>query len=200
MGSFTLWSGLLVLITSSLLFVVVIGITVVAAAIYLVSLLNRLFTLRNSAEATLAQVKVAMKKRLDLIGQLVETVKGYMRFERETFENIARLRSALFSAGVGGLGEVDRGSRAVLGTILAVAERYPDLKASSTVLNLMEANRSVEDEIARQRYTYNNIVQEFNIMCDTFPSRFLAQALKLAKLEYLRFEEESEKPLRIEVQ
>jgi len=185
---------------ASLLLIAVIGIAAVGLTLYLVSLLNRFFTLRNSAEATLAQVRVAMKKRLDLIGQLVDAVKGYMRFERETFEKIARLRSAVFGVGARDLGEIDRDSRAVLGTVLAVAERYPDLKASSTVLNLMEANKSVEDEIARQRYTYNNIVQEFNIMCDTFPSRLVAHALNLGKIEYLRFEEESEKPLRIEVQ
>jgi len=185
---------------ASSLLIAAIGIVAVGLTLYLILLLNRFFTLRNSAEATLAQTRVAMKKRLDLIGQLVEAVKGYMRFERETFEKIARLRSAVFGVGAKDLGEIDRDSRAVLGTILAVAERYPDLKASSTVLNLMEANKSVEDEIARQRYTYNNIVQEFNIMCDTFPSRLVAHALNLGKIEYLRFEEESEKPLRIEVQ
>lgn len=185
---------------TSLLLIAGVGIAAVGLSLYLVSLLNRFFTLRNSAEATLAQVRVAMKKRLDLIGQLVDAVKGYMRFEREVFEKIAKLRSAIFGVRAKDLGEIDRDSRAVLGTVLALAERYPDLKASSTVLNLMEASKGVEDEIARQRYTYNNIVQEFNIMCDTFPSRFIARSLNLGKMEYLRFEEESEKPLRIEIQ
>jgi LemA protein len=82
---------------------------------------------------------------------------------------------------------------------LALAERYPDLKASATVLKLMEAIKDVEDEIARQRYTYNNIVQEFNIMQDTFPSGLVARAMKLGKLEYLRFEEETQKRPSVEV-
>lgn len=184
---------------ASSLFIAVVAVAVVILALYLISLFNRLLTLRNSTEATLAQIRVAMKKRLDMIGQLVDAVKGYVKFEREVFEKIASLRSAVFSAGAQGLSDIDRDSRAVLGTVLAIAERYPDLKASSTVLTLMEAIKSVEDEIARQRYTYNNIIQEFNIMTDTLPSKFIAQAMSLGKMEYLRFEEESEKPLRIKV-
>lgn len=184
---------------ASTLLIAVVAAAVVGLALYLISMFNRLLTLRNSTEATLAQIRVAMKKRLDMIGQLVDAVRGYAKFERGVFEKIATLRSAVFTVGAQGLRDVDRDSRAVLGTVLAIAERYPDLKASTTVLTLMEAIKSVEDEIARQRYTYNNIVQEFNIMTDTLPSKFIAQGMNLGKMEYLRFEEESEKPPRIEV-
>lgn len=184
---------------ASTLLITIVPAAAAGLALYLVSLFNRLLALRNSTEATLAQIKVAMKKRLDMIGQLVDAVRGYVKFEREVFEKIATLRSTVLSVGAQGLRDIDRDSRAVLGTVLAIVERYPDLKASSTVLTLMEAIKSVEDEIARQRYTYNNIVQEFNIMQETFPSRFLAHAMNLGKMEYLRFEEEVEKPPKIEV-
>jgi LemA protein len=140
-----------------------------------------------------------MKKRLDLIGQLVDAVKGYIQFERATFEKIASMRAEMFKVRTEDLGSVDRESRAVLGNILALAERYPDLKASATVLKLMEAIKDVEDEIARQRYTYNNIVQEFNIMLDTVPSAYVARAVGLSKIEYLRFEDEIERPPKVEV-
>lgn len=181
------------------LLMAVVAVAAVGLALYLISLFNRFLALRNSTEATLAQIRVAMKKRLDMIGQLVEAVKSYVKFEREVFEKIASLRTAIFNVGTRGLSDIDRDSRAVLATVLAIAERYPDLKASSTVLTLMEAIKTVEDEIARQRYTHNNIVQEFNTMTDTLPSKFIAQAMNLNKIEYLRFEEESEKPLKIEV-
>jgi len=180
----------------SVLLPVAIGVGLI---LYLASLYNRLYVLRNSTEATLGQIRVAMKKRLDLIEQLVDAVKGYIQFERETFEKIASMRSEMFKVRAEDLRSVDRESRDILGNILAVAERYPDLKASTTVLKLMEAISDVEDEIARQRYTYNNVVQEFNIMQDTVPSRFVARAVGFSKIEYLRFEEEIERRPSVEV-
>ncbi len=81
---------------------------------------------------------------------------------------------------------------------MAVAEAYPDLKTSNTVTDLMGAVKDVEGEIARHRYTYNNIGQEYNIMQDTIPSKFVAHLIGLIKLEYLQFEEEAERRPRIE--
>jgi LemA protein len=184
-----------ILMISVILICVVIAIGV---ALYIISIYNRFFSLKNSAEATLSQIRVAMKKRLDMIEQLLESVKSYARFERETLEKITSLRTAVLKAEPGTLGEIDRETRRLFGNIVAVAENYPDLKTSSTVTSLMESVKSVEDEIARQRYTYNNIVQEFNIMMDTVPSKFIAGLTGLGKLEYLRFEEEVERRPRIE--
>jgi LemA protein len=159
---------------------------------------NRFFTLKNSAEATLGQVRVAMKKRLDMIEQLVESVKSYAKFEREVLEKVTSLRSRVFKTGAEGLREVDRESRGILGNILAVAESYPDLKTSNTVTNLMGSVKDIEGEIGRQRYTYNNIVQQYNIMQDTIPSKFVARLIALTKMEYLQFEEEVERRPSIE--
>jgi len=81
---------------------------------------------------------------------------------------------------------------------VAVAENYPDLKTSGTVVSLMDSVKGLEDEIARHRYTYNNIAQEFNIRCDTIPSNIVARIMGLLKMEYLQFEEEAEKRPKIE--
>ncbi|RLI23132.1 LemA family protein [Candidatus Bathyarchaeota archaeon] len=176
--------------------ILVIAIPLIIAAgliIYFISIYNRLYSLKNSAEATLGQVRVALKKRLDMIEQLLGAVKSYAKFEKETFESITRLRTEVFRAGAGGLSDIDRESRRLFGSIVAVAESYPELKTSETVTRLMESVRSIEGEIARHRYTYNNIAQTFNIMLDTIPSKFIASSLGLSKMEYLKFPEEVEK-------
>jgi len=88
-----------------------------------------------------------------------------------------------------GLRDIDRESRSIVGGILAVAEAYPELKANETVKKLMDAIVSVEDEIARHRYTYNNIVQSLNTLVDTIPSNIVARSASIGKLDYLQFEE-----------
>lgn len=177
---------------------VVLAVIIIGLIVYFVSIYNKFQSLRNSAEATLGQIRVALKKRLDMIEQLVEAVKSYAKFERETFEKITTLRSQASTSKAADLGNVDRESRAILGNVLAVAESYPDLKTSNTVTNLMDSVKGVEDEISRQRYTYNNIAQQYNIMQDTIPSRFVAGMMRLIKLDYLKFEEDIEKRPRIE--
>jgi len=177
----------------SILIAVILVVAIAALLAYFVSVYNRLYRLKNSASATLGQVRVALKKRLDMIEQLLDAVKSYAKFERETFEKITSLRSAVFKAAARDLSDVDRESRRILGGIMAVAESYPELKTSETVSKLMESIRSIEDEIARHRYTYNNIVQEYNIMLDTVPSKFVASMQSMTKMEYLEFEEEIER-------
>lgn len=182
----------------SILLVAIPAIFAAGLIFYLVAVYNRLYRLRNSADATLGQVRVAMKKRLDMIEQLLGAVKSYAKFERETLEEITRLRSEVFKAGAGGLSDVDRRSRRIFGGIAAVAESYPELKTSETVSELMDSIRKVEGEIARHRYTYNNIVQEYNIMLDTIPSKYVASMKGMRKMEYLKFEEEAERRPKVE--
>ncbi len=162
-------SAVIYLLTPALLIAILFIILILGLIALFVSIYNRLYRLRNSAEATLGQVRVALKKRLDMIEQLLEAVKSYAKFERETFESVTRLRGAVFTAGPGDLREIDRESRRILGGIMAVAESYPELRTSETVSVLMDSVKEVETEVARHRYTYNNIVQEFNIMLDTIP-------------------------------
>jgi LemA protein len=170
------------------LLVVVIAVVYAAVSIY-----NRLAKYRNAADANLGQIKVALKKRLDMIEQLLGAVKGYVAHEREVFESIAKLRAGVTDADPGNVNEIDKQSRAIVSNLLAVAEAYPELKASENVKDLMEAIVDVEDEIARHRYTYNNVVQEYNTMRDTIPSNIVAAATGAEKLPYLEFEGEIER-------
>lgn len=163
---------------------------VIIFIIYFFSIYNRLQSLKNAGEATLSQVRVAMKKRLDMIEQLVESVKSYAKFEQATFEKITSMRANLGKASPGELNKMDGEMRGLLGNIIAVAENYPALKTSETVVITMNAIKDIEDEIARHRYTYNNIIQEFNTMIDTIPSKFVAIMAGLGKREYLEFKEE----------
>lgn len=159
-------------------------------AFYFISVYNRLQSLRNGAEATLSQIRVAMKKRLDMIEQLVDSVKSYARFESQTLEKITSLRTGIGMADPKELKRINATSRGLVADIRAVAESYPQLKTSETVSITMNAIRNVEDEIARHRYTYNNIVQEFNTKLDTFPSSIIASSADMKKMEYLSFEED----------
>jgi Uncharacterized conserved protein len=180
--------------------VIVILALIAGFILLVVSIYNRFFTLKNSADATLGQIKVAMKKRLDMIEQLLGAVKSYAKFERETLEKVTTLRASVLKAGTGPkeVAEVERESRALLGNLYAVAEAYPDLKTSTTVTNLMDSIKTVEAEIARQRYTYNNICQQFNTMLETIPSNFVGRMIGLMKLTYLEFEAAIEQPPKIE--
>jgi LemA protein len=182
----------------TILVVGIIAVIVVLGIIgYVVSIYNKFYSLKNSAEATIGQIRVAMKKRLDMIEQLLGSVKSYAGFEKETLEKITRLRTEVATSQTRDLNNVDKESRTILGNLFAVAENYPDLKTSTTVTSLMDGVKNVEEEIARQRYTYNNIAQQYNIMQDTIPSAFVARLVGLARLDYLKFEEESEKAPKI---
>ncbi len=173
------------------LFLIVLLILGVLTILYLVATYNRFQTLKNGAEATLGQVQVALKKRLDMISQLVESVKSYAKFEKETFEKITELRSSLMrSRSPEDVNRVGRELGALLGNIMLTVENYPDLKTSQVVKDLTSSIKSVESELARHRYTYNNIVQEFNTKIDTFPSNLVAGVFNFTKMGYLEFEEE----------
>jgi LemA protein len=176
----------------------VIALVIVGLIIWFIGIYNRFYSLKNSSEATLGQIRVAMKKRLDMIDQLLGAVKSYAKFEKETFERVTAMRASVATASPGDLNKVEAESRSIFGRLLAVAENYPDLKTSTTVTSLMDAVKGIEEEIARQRYTYNNISQEFNTMMDTIPSSFIGRMIGLIKLEYLQFEEAIKTPPKIE--
>jgi LemA protein len=164
-----------------------------------VSIYNKLQRFKNAINANLGQIRVSMKKRFDMIEQLLNTVKGYIKHERELFERIAFLRTGVSEADSSELEDLNRESQRIISSLIAVAEAYPELKASETVIKLMDAIMDVEDEIARNRYTYNNIVQEYNTMQDTIPSNIVAGLIGSEKQTYLRFEEDISKAPDISV-
>ncbi len=177
----------------SIILVVIAVIVIVGLIAYLISIYNRFQSLKNGSLATLGQIKVALKKRLDMISQLAESVQSYAKFEKGTFEKITEMRASVMKADTGAIANIEAESRRILGNILVSVENYPNLKTSETVKPLMDAVKEIEDEIARHRYTYNNIVQEFNTMADVVPSNIVASMFRFTKLEYLQFEEEISK-------
>jgi LemA protein len=170
--------------------ILIVSLLLLLSAVYFISIYNRLQKLSNGAESTLSQIRVAMKKRLDMIEQLVDSVKSYARFERGVLENISSMRTRVGSAGPGELTKIESESKGVFGNLMAVAEDYPQLKTSETVMMTMNAIEGMEDEISRHRYTYNNIVQNFNTMLDSIPSKYVASSVGLRKMDYLNFEED----------
>jgi LemA protein len=176
----------------------VIAVVVILLMLWAVSIYNRFVSLKNASEATLGQIRVAMKKRLDMINELLGAVKSYATFERETLEQVTAMRASVATAAPADLDKVEADSRSIFGRLLAVAENYPDLKTSTTVTSLMDSVKTLEDEIARQRYTFNNISQEFNTKRDTIPSNFVANLMHLVPLEYLQFEDAISAPPKVE--
>lgn len=174
-------------IISTSLSIIIPLLVVIGFFIYFISSLNRLRSLSNASEATLSQVRVAMKKRLDMIEQLVDLSKEYAKFEQETLEKITGMRANVTVANPKEIKNIDDTSRSILGNVVAVAESYPELKTSQTVTMIMNSVKDVEDEIARQRYTYNNIIQEYNTLLDNIPSNYIGRSAGMTKKEYLEY-------------
>lgn len=182
----------------TIIILVIAVVIILGVILWFVSIYNRFMNLRNASESSLGQIKVALKKRLDMIEQLLGAVKSYAKFEQETLTKITGMRTAVEKGGAADVNAVDRESRAIVGNLFAVAEAYPNLKTSETVTSLMSSINGMETEISRQRYTYNNIAQQLNTMVDTIPSNFVAMIAGVRKLDYLEFEEEIKKAPKIE--
>ena len=177
----------------STIILVITTVALLLVIVYFISIYNRFQTLKNGSLATLGQIRVALKKRLDMISQLLDSVQSYAKFEKATFEKITEMRASVLKADTGAIANIEAESRKILGNILVSVENYPDLKTSEPVRKLMDSVKDVEDEVARHRYTYNNIVQEFNTMTDVIPSNIVASLFRFMKLDYLEFEEAIEK-------
>ena len=155
---------------------VIIGIVVVLFLIF-ISIYNGLVRLRNQTKNAWAQIDVQLKRRYDLIPNLVETVKGYMTHERETLEAVTKARNLaqqVSSANVGERSKAEGELSSALARLLAVAEAYPDLKANQNFLALQEELTSTENKISFSRQYYNDSVLKYNNQTQMFPSNVIA--------------------------
>ena len=167
---------------------------VVAAALYAVSAYNKLVTLRNSGENAWSDIDVHLKRRYELIPNLVETVKGYAEHEQGTFEKVTQARSQAMQATTPGeKGAAEGNLTQVLKSLFAVAEAYPELKANENFLSLQEELSSLEDAIQNARRYYNAVVRDLNTACDVFPSNIVANLFSIGKKEYFELEAEAER-------
>jgi len=169
---------------------------VVAAAGYAVVVYNGLVKNRQMVEEGWSGIDVQLKRRTDLIPNLMETVKGYMTHERETLEAVTNARAAATSAANGTPEQraaAEGQLSSALGRLIATAEAYPDLKANATFLEFQAALQTVEDEIQMSRRYYNGAVRNLNIQVESFPSNLIANAFKFIKAQYFELENEADR-------
>ncbi len=159
------------------------------ALFYIVTIYNGLINLRNNIDKAWANIDVLLKQRSDLIPNLVETVKGYKAYEKEVLEEIARLRTSMMSAeGPAAKAKASDAISASLKSIFAVAENYPQLKASENFLKLQEQLSSIENQIADRREFYNDSVMLFNTRIHSIPDMIFASLLGFRDKEYFKAE------------
>lgn len=171
---------------------------IVIVVAYLVALYNRLITFRNRVDNAWAQVEVQLKRRYDLIPNLVETVKGYAAHEREVFETVAKARQAAITAqGPQEKGQAENTLTQALRQLFAVAEAYPVLRASENFQSLQGELAETENKIAYARQFYNDTVYRYNTTIEKFPAVIFARAFNFTKREYFEAGEEAQR--RIEV-
>ena len=177
---------------------IIIGI-IVLLIIFFIVIYNGLVRTRNQTRNAWAQIDVQLKRRHDLIPNLVETVKGYMKFERETLEAVTKARNLAMkavSAGAGERGKAEGELSSALGRLLAVVERYPTLKANENFLALQEELTSTENKISFSRQYYNDSVLNYNNQTQMFPSNIVAAMTGFRGSEFfeVKLAEEREAP------
>ncbi len=167
-----------------------IGIVIVVLIIAIISIFNGLIVKRNRTENAWSQIDVQLKKRVDLIPNLVETVKGYAKHEKEVFENVTKARSALMNAsGAKENAMADNMLTGALKSLFAVSENYPDLKASDNFRMLQEELSGIESKIAYARQYYNDSVLAYDNSIETFPNNVLAGLFGFKQIDYFEVEE-----------
>ncbi|MBU4286088.1 MAG: LemA family protein [Verrucomicrobia bacterium] len=181
---------------------------VVIVLLYAVGIYNRLISLRNRFKNAFAQIDVQLKRRYDLIPNLVETAKGYIKHERGTLEAVTSARNQASAAvqkaaanpadavAIQGLMGAEATLTGALGRLFAVVEAYPDLKANQTMAQLMEELTSTENKVSFARQAYNDVVMSYNIARETFPAVVVANlfGFTLAQLFEITAAQEREAP------
>lgn len=169
---------------------------IAAAAFYAVSLYNRLVKNRQMSEEGWSGIDVQLKRRADLIPNLVDTVKGYAGHERELFERVTELRAQVGKVPQGDVaerGKLEGLLSGAIGKLLAVVENYPELKANENFLELQETLGEVENEIQMSRRYYNGAVRNLNVMVESFPSNLVAGQFGFEKREYFEIDDEADR-------
>lgn len=171
----------------------------VLIVVWAIATYNRMRTVSNRVDNAWSQVDVQLKRRYDLIPNLVETVKGYAQHEKETFENVTRARSMGIEAkSIPEQAQAENMITQALRQVFAVAEAYPQLQANENFLALQEELTSTEGKIAFARQFFNDTVLKFNNIIQTFPNLILAGAFGFTPKEYFEIDEESRGPVKVE--
>ncbi|MFW2387013.1 MAG: LemA family protein [Polyangiales bacterium] len=184
---------------------------VVALVAWFVGIYNGLVNLRNRFRNAFAQIDVQLKRRHDLIPNLVETAKAFLAHERETLEAVITARNSAQGAlsraaenpgdasAMKGLASAEAGLSGVLGRLFALSEAYPDLKSDQTMMQLSEELSTTENKISFARQAYNDAVMRYNNKCEMLPSNIVASTFGFARAEFFEVEDEAERaPVKVQ--
>ncbi|MDH7476614.1 MAG: LemA family protein [Microgenomates group bacterium] len=176
--------------------IVILGI--IFLVLYIIGAYNGLVVLKTRIQEALSGIDVQLKRRADLIPNLVETVKGYAKHEKQVFENVAKARSALMSAtSLQAKAEANNQLSGALKNLFAVAEAYPELKASSNFQDLQRQLEDTEDKIAYSRQFYNSNVLDYNTRIKVFPTNLIANWFNFKEEEFFQTSEEERKKVEV---
>jgi len=174
------------------------GGVLILLAVYLVSTYNGLVVLKTRIQEAFSGIDVKLQRRADLIPNLVETIKGYAKHEKEVFENVTKARSALMTAdNVHAKAEADNMLTGALKSLFAVAEAYPELKANTNFQDLQRQLEDTEDKVAYSRQFYNSNVLDFNAKIQMFPTNLLAGMLGFTAFEFFKADESERKKVDV---
>jgi LemA protein len=167
--------------------------------VWLIAVYNGLIRFKNRVDEAWSDIDVQLKRRYDLIPNLVNTVKGYATHERELFEKVTEARARAMGAGsAADKAQAENMLSNTLKSLFAVAEAYPDLKANQNFLELQRELTDTEDKIQASRRFYNGNVRDFNIKIEIFPNNLIAGMLNFAKREFFETAEEQKNPIKVE--
>jgi LemA protein len=179
--------------------VIVLVAVAVLLLLYVIVTYNGLVRARNRVDNAWAQIDVQLRRRYDLIPNLVETVKGYATHERETFQRVTEARTtAINASGVGEQAQAESMITGALKSLFAVAEAYPDLEANENFLELQEELSGTEGRIAYARQFYNDSVLRLNTKIETFPTNVIANAFNFEQREYFEADDTSRGPVSVQ--
>lgn len=166
--------------------------------LWLIAVFNSLIRLKTRAQEAESDIDVQLKRRHDLIPNLMETVKGYATHEKDLFEKVTKARANAISAGsVGEKGQAENMLTDALKSVFAVAENYPDLKASQNFLQLQDELSDTENKIQAARRFYNGSARDFNIKIELFPNNLIAGMLGFKKFDFFQAEEGEKKNVEV---
>ena len=177
----------------------IIGVVLGVIVIWAIFTFNGLVALRNRTKEAWSDIDVQLKRRYDLIPNLVETVKGYASHEKDLFEKVTRARAAAMGAQtVEERAKAENALSATLKSLFAISENYPDLKASVNFLELQRELSDTENKIQSARRFYNGNARDINIKIESFPSNLVASLFKFNKVEFFELEEAAQKePVKV---
>jgi LemA protein len=174
--------------------VIIVALLVIIFASYY----NRFTILSNRIDNSLGQIDVQLKRRADLIPNLIETVKGYAKHETQAIKAVTDARKALVGAkGIEEKVKADKGLEGALGKLFAIAEGYPDLKANTNFLELQRELTATEDKVAYSRQFYNDSILSYNNKCKTFPGNLFAGMYGFKEKKYLQIAESERKAVKV---